>query len=159
MTPNPTTPAAGESPLLLRAVLVLAGLFVFWPALHGAWLWDDLDLFILNADMRTPGGLERIWFGHTQADYWPLTSTAFWLEVHLWGNHPLPYHVVSLALHLCGGFLLWKLFARLGLEDRWAWLGALLFVIHPLAVESVAWLSELKNTPACGPSQGATSRL
>jgi len=131
---------------MLSAVLVLAGLFVFWPALHGAWLWDDSYLFVYNRDMRTLGGLERIWFGHTQMDYWPLTSTVLWAEVHLWGSHPMPYHGVSLALHLCSAFLLWWLFARLGLESTWAWLGALLFVIHPLVVESVAWLSELKNT-------------
>jgi len=62
----------------------------------------------------------------------------------LWGGHLLGYHLVSLALHLCSGLLIWRLLNRLGL--RWGWIGGLLFVIHPLSVESVAWITELKNT-------------
>ena len=66
------------------------------------------------------------------------------LDGHLWENEPLGYHLCSLALHIFSGFLIWRLFGRLGL--RWGWLGGLLFVIYPLAVESVAWVSEIKNT-------------
>jgi tetratricopeptide (TPR) repeat protein len=85
--------------------------------------------------------LRAVWFSHPD---WPLTSTAFWLQWQLWGAVPFGYHLVNFLLQIADAFLVWKLFARLGL--RWAWLGGLLFVIHPLAVESVAWVSELKNT-------------
>ncbi len=77
-------------------------------------------------------------------DYWPLSWTVLWIEWRLWGNHPLGFHLMSLALHLFSGFLIWRLLERLGWRE--GWLGGLLFIVHPLAVESVAWISEIKNT-------------
>jgi Flp pilus assembly protein TadD len=122
---------------------VAAGLWIYWPALQGGWLWDDDVLVTDNSNLRSLWGLWEIWFT-PRTDYWPLTWTLLWMEWHLWGNEPLGYHLCSLALHICSGILIWRLFNRLGL--RWGWLGGLLFVIHPLAVESVAWVSETKNT-------------
>ncbi len=123
------------------ALLVAAGLWVYWPALHGNWLWDDNQTVTGNAALHSPAGLVKIW---TTTPDWALTSTLFWIEWHLWGKVPYGYHAVTFALHLTGGLLVWRLLARLGL--RRAWLGGMLFVIHPLAVESVAWISETKNT-------------
>jgi tetratricopeptide (TPR) repeat protein len=73
-----------------------------------------------------------------------MSLTVFWAEWHLWGEQTLAYHAVGLALHLLSAFLVWRVLSKLGL--RWAWLAALVFTIHPLAVESVAWISETKNT-------------
>lgn len=130
---------------LLRVFLIaMAGLWVFSPALCGDWLWDDSRLVVGNYHLRTLAGLEKIWLAAPMADYWPLTWTLLWFEWHLWKNLTLGYHACSLALHLLSGYLIWHLFRRIGL--RWAWLGGLLFVIHPLTVESVAWISEIKNT-------------
>ncbi len=121
------------------------GLWIYWPALHGGWLWDDDFLVSDNSNLRSLRGLWEIWLApRTGADYWPLTWTLLWMEWHLWGNEPVGYHLCNLALHICSGILIWRLFNRLGL--RWGWLGGLLFVVHPLAVESVAWVSEIKNT-------------
>ena len=129
--------------LLQAAVIIAAGLWIYWPALHGDWLWDD-NLYITdNSSLRSLHGLWDIWFTAPTTDYWPLNSTLLWIEWHLWGNAPLGYHVCSLLLHLSSGFLIWRLFDRLGL--RFSWLGGLLFVVHPLAVESVAWIAETKN--------------
>jgi len=129
--------------LLQAAVIIAAGLWIYWPALHGDWLWDD-NLYITdNSSLRSFHGLWDIWFTAPTTDYWPLNSTLLWIEWHLWGNAPLGYHVCSLLLHLSSGFLIWRLFDRLGL--RFSWLGGLLFVVHPLAVESVAWIAETKN--------------
>jgi protein O-mannosyl-transferase len=122
---------------------VAAGLWIYWPALHGGWLWDDDLLVTDNSNLRSLWGLWEIWLT-PRTDYWPLTSTLLWMEWHLFGNDPLGYHLCSLALHICSGILIWRLFNRLGM--RWGWLGGFLFVIHPLAVESVAWVSEIKNT-------------
>jgi tetratricopeptide (TPR) repeat protein len=127
-------------------IIVAAGLWIYWPALQGGWLsGNDDDLLVThNYDLRSLQGLWEIWFTVPKTDYWPLTWTLLWMEWHLWGNDPLGYHICNLALHLSSGFLIWRLFNRLGL--RYAWLGGLLFVVHPLAVESVAWVSEIKNT-------------
>jgi Flp pilus assembly protein TadD len=130
--------------VLQALVIVAAGLWIYWPALHGGWLWDDDLLVTDNASLRSFRGLWDIWLTTPTTDYWPLTWTLLWMEWHLWGNEPLGYHLCSLALHICSGILIWRLLNRLGL--RWGWLGGLLFVIHPLAVESVAWVSEIKNT-------------
>ncbi|HEV3271780.1 MAG TPA: tetratricopeptide repeat protein [Candidatus Methylacidiphilales bacterium] len=142
--PGRETPGANGKRILQALLIVAAGFWVFWPALRGDWLWDDDGLIANNFQLRSWSGLEHIWFAPPATDYWPLSWTALWIEWHLWGNHPLGYHVCSLALHLCSGFLIWRLFDRLGM--RRGWLGGLLFVIHPLAIESVAWSAEIKNT-------------
>jgi tetratricopeptide (TPR) repeat protein len=131
--------------LLLRALLIMAaGFWVFAPALRGDWLWDDDMLIVRNFTLLHGSGLWQIWFSAPETDYWPLTWTFLWLEWHLWGAHPLGYHLCNLGLHLVSALLVWRLWSRLGL--RWGWIGGLLFAIHPLAVESVAWISEIKNT-------------
>jgi tetratricopeptide (TPR) repeat protein len=140
--PAPPSPIRGRT-LVQALVMVAATLWIYGPALHGAWLWDDDVLVTDNFSLRSLGGLGHIWFSSPLPD-WPLTSTMLWIEWHLWGNETLGYHLCSLALHICSGLLIWRVFNRLGL--RLGWLGGLLFVIHPLAVESVAWISEIKNT-------------
>ena len=120
------------------------GIWVYWPAFHGDWLWDDSSLIRDNTRLRSFYGLYEIWFSAPETDYWPLSWTLLWLEWHLWQDQTVGYHVASLGLHLISAFLIWRLLSKLGL--RWGWIGGLLFVLHPLAVESVAWMSEIKNT-------------
>jgi len=136
----------------LHALLIVAaGLWVFWPALHGAWLWDD-DLLITNNPLiHDPAGLGKIWFAPTTSliDYLPITVSVEWLEWHLWGMNTFGYHLTSIVLHLTSALLVWRLLTKLGL--RLAWLGGLLFAIHPVMVESVAWIAELKNTLSLPP--------
>lgn len=129
--------------------LFLAAFLVYWPALNGAFLWDDnLDL-TENLALRDLRGLWRLWFAPPTLDYYPIKFTVQWVQWQLWGEHVLGYHVTNVLLHALGGVLLWRVFARLGL--RFAWLGALIFVVHPLAVESVAWIAELKNVLSLPP--------
>ena len=149
--PNPAAAPAPRSVqddylLILRAAVILAlGLFIYWPSLNGDWLWDDRDLIADNALIHNPDGLWKIWFQPTvMFDFLPLKISVEWIEWRLFGEETLGYHLVSLALHLASVFLLWRLFFKLGL--RYAWLGALLFLVHPVQVESVAWIAELKNT-------------
>ncbi len=136
---------AFSPPAWLRAgVILAAAAFVFGPSLGGGWLWDDNQEVTANAVLRDPGGLAKIWSGAAGADYFPLKTTLQWLEWRLWGADPFGYHAVSAALHALAALLFWWVLARLGL--RLAWLGGLLFAVHPLTVESVAWAAELKNT-------------
>jgi protein O-mannosyl-transferase len=136
----------GSTALFLARFLVIlgTGLWVFRPALSAGWLWDDNQEVTANPVLPDPSGLAKIWSGSVGADYFPLKTTVQWFEWRLWGADPAGYHAVSVALHLLGALLFWRLLRRLGLES--AWIGGLLFAVHPLVVESVAWAAELKNT-------------
>ncbi len=138
--------SSGFGLFLLRAGLLIgAGIWIYSPVLRGGWLWDD-DLYITqNALMHDPARLWKTWFEPgSLVNYFPITATAQWVEWELWGNDTLGYHLVNLGLHLLNSFLVWRLLAKFRL--RLAWVGGLIFAIHPTAVESVAWICELKNT-------------
>jgi len=124
--------------------LLAACFVVYWPALHGAMLWDD-DAHMTRPELRNAFGLARIWFemGATQ-QYYPVMHSAFWLQYHLWGDNTTGYHVVNILLHAGSAGLIVVLMRRLQLAG--AWFAAGLFALHPICVESVAWISELKNT-------------
>jgi len=127
----------------VRGLIVLAVAWIYRPALGGAWLWDDGLEVARNPVIRDPAGWWRCWLGSGSMDYFPLKTTLQWVEWHLWGDRVAGYHACNAALHAACALLLWRVLAKLGV--RLAWLGGLLFAIHPLAVESVAWISEFKN--------------
>jgi tetratricopeptide (TPR) repeat protein len=135
---------ASLQPWMLYAGLVLLTLAVYHPAWHGGMLWDD-DAHITRVDLRSLSGLWRIWFdvGATQ-QYYPAAHSAFWLFFHLWGDHTLGYHLVNIVLHASSAFLVFVILRRLAIPG--AVLASLIFAVHPVNVESVAWMTELKNT-------------
>ena len=148
---GPDTPAAAADEALLTAllraaVIVLAVLWVYSPAYHGDWLWDDDQLLTANPTVqsRSLRGLAKLWFDPDGADYFPLSYSALWAQWPLFGPLPTGYHVTSILLHAASSLLVWRLFSRMRIPG--AWLGGMLFAIHPLCVESVAWVSETKNT-------------
>jgi len=126
--------------LLLPAVLLAA----YWPALTGGFVWDD-DAHVTRPELQTLRGLWRIWSepGATQ-QYYPVLHSAFWLEHRLWGDSALGYHLANVALHLAACALLYAVLRRLLVPG--ALLATALFALHPVCVESVAWISEQKNT-------------
>ena len=136
--------------LLQGLVIVAATLWIFWPALHGEWLWDDDILVKNNPIVHDPAGLSKIWFEPMYLmDFFPLKVSVEWLEWQLWQNNVLGYHLLNIILHIISSLLIWRLLSKLGL--RLAWLGGLIFAIHPVTVESVAWIAELKNTLSLPP--------
>ena len=128
----------------LLIVLIVATALAYQPAWHGGLLWDD-DGHITRAELQSFEGAGRIWtdVGATQ-QYYPVTHSAFWLQHRLWGDVTTGYHLASIVLHACSAFLLVVLLRRLNVDG--AELGGLIFALHPVHVESVAWISELKNT-------------
>jgi tetratricopeptide (TPR) repeat protein len=125
-------------------LIVLATVAAYHPALHGGPLWDDFG-HITFPELRSLGGLWRIWseLGATQ-QYYPLLHSAFWLEHRLWGDAVLGYHFINVAQHSLSAFLVVLILRRLAVPG--ALLAGLVFALHPVAVESVAWISEQKNT-------------
>lgn len=129
--------------------LALLAAWIYSPCLRGTWLWDDGLEITQNSALRAPGGWWEPWVRPQGMDYFPLKGSLQWLEWHLWGAQPLGYHLVNLGLHVASALLVWRLLGALG--ARCAFLGGLLFAVHPLAVESVAWISEFKNTVSLPP--------
>ena len=131
------------------AFLALSLLVVvsYLPAmLWGGFVWDD-NLCIKVNPVREVSGLWQIWFSPSDIEeekhYWPLVYTTFWLEHKLWGFAPAGYHIVNVLLHLANTLLLWHLVRRLAVPG--AWMVAAVFAVHPLHVESVAWIIERKD--------------
>jgi tetratricopeptide (TPR) repeat protein len=134
--------AFGRKDWLLAATLVVAVFLVYQPAWHGGFLWDD-DTHLLNNPVLKPGGLAKIWVPGDYINYWPLTFTAYWLQFHLWGLQPLGYHLVNLALHALSALLVWQILVRLRVPG--AMFAAAIFALHPVNVESVAWIAQFKG--------------
>ena len=131
-------------------VIAVAALWIYRPSLHGGWLWDDDFDITDNAITQSPTGLWSIWFKPgSQVDYYPIKASVQWLQWHLWGMDTRGYHLTNVGLHILSALLVWRLLSKFGL--RLAWVGGLIFAIHPVQVESVAWIAELKNTLSLPP--------
>jgi tetratricopeptide (TPR) repeat protein len=130
--------------LLLTGLLLAATILAYLPAMRGGLLLDD-DLHITKPALQSVSGLGRIWFdvGATQ-QYYPVVHTAFWLEHRLWGDSVAGYHLINVLLHAGAAGMVVLLMRRLRLPG--AWFAAFLFALHPVCVESVAWIAEQKNT-------------
>lgn len=131
---------------LILAILALPLLtfLTYIPALRNGFIWDDDDHLTKNPAITHPEGLQKIWTVLDVSRYYPLTLTNFWLQRRLWGLNPQPYHAVNIALHAANAILIFLLLRRL--KIRAAWAAAALWAVHPVNVESVAWITELKNT-------------
>jgi tetratricopeptide (TPR) repeat protein len=144
------------------AIVIVATILAYLPALRGEFIWNDSD-YVTEPALRSLAGLGRIWgdVGATE-QYYPLLHSAFWVQQRVFGDRPLGYHLVGLALHILSALLfaavLRRLFSPTGYAspaadarpafsgELAAWIAALLFALHPVHVESVAWIAEQKNT-------------
>ncbi len=136
----------GKCHWLLFLLLTFAVVAAYLPVWHAGFIWDDDAHLTENPCIVGPLGFKEIWTT-AAATYYPLVLTTFWLEHAVWGFAPLPYHLVNVLVHSACAILLWVVLARLRVPG--AWLGAALWALHPVNVESVAWVTELKNTQSC----------
>jgi len=129
---------------IFALVLAAVTIFAYRSAWNGGFLWDD-DVYITNNGLLTaPDGLRRIWFSlDSPSQYFPLVYTTFRVEHAVWGLDPTGYHWVNLLLHVGNALLVWLVLVRLKVPG--AWLAGAIFALHPVQVESVAWITERKN--------------
>lgn len=140
----------GSVPILRKlvieaALIVLLTVLVYIPAMRAGYVWDDDAYVTANPLLTTPDGLKSIWFSlDSPSQYFPLVYTTFRLERAIWGLNAAGYHVVNILLHIANALLLWLILRRLKIPG--AWLASAIWALHPVNVESVAWITERKNT-------------
>ncbi len=135
-----------QSTKLGMGLLFFLAILVYLPALQSGFVWDDESSIIQNHLLRNMNGLWKIWAHpslNTEPHYWPITYTSFWVDCQIWGLAPFGYHLTNILLHAFNGILLWVILRRL--EIPGAWFAAAIFTVHPVHVESVAWIIERKD--------------
>ena len=137
-------PSLARREWLLLAALALSIFFAYQPCWQGGPIWDD-DAHLTRPELQSWQGLGRIWYDvRATTQYYPLLHSAFWIEHRLWGDAPLGYHLLNLLLHATAALLVALILRRLAIPG--ALLAAAIFALHPVHVESVAWITEQKNT-------------
>ncbi len=137
-------PAQGRLDWWLALLLFVAVVAAYQPAWHGGFLYEDEMYARDNPLLTATGGLWRLWFTlESPSQYFPLTHSVFLIQRALWSGGTAGYHWVNIILHAGTALVLWRVLRRLGIPG--AWFGAALFALHPVQVESVAQISELKN--------------
>ncbi|MEI8341493.1 MAG: tetratricopeptide repeat protein [Verrucomicrobiota bacterium] len=131
-------------------LIVVPVIILYLPTISAGFIWDDDQEITANLSLRVmPGhsgwdGLWEIWSGMKSADYFPLKTTMLWIEYQFMGPDAGWYHTVNFILHAIDSVLVWMVLRRLAVPG--AWLAGFVFAIHPVHVESVAWIAERKNT-------------
>jgi tetratricopeptide (TPR) repeat protein len=143
----------GFFPIALRqrvsagvALIAIAVFLAYRPSMTGGFILDDDRLIYDNDLIKASDGLQQFWCTTRADDYWPATNSALWIEWRLWGMHPTGYHVTNLILHIIEALLIWIILRKLSIPG--AFLAAIIFAVHPVNVESVAWIAQRKNTMA-----------
>ena len=136
------------SPLNLAGTLVIAAaaLIVYFPSFRGPFLLDDGIYLTESRLIKASDGLYRFWFTTEALDYYPVSNTSLWIEWRLWGTNAAGYRITNLDAHIATGVLVWLILHKLSVPG--AFFAGLLFAVHPLNVESVAWISQRKDMRA-----------
>ncbi|HOY31758.1 MAG TPA: tetratricopeptide repeat protein [Bacteroidales bacterium] len=134
-------------PWAIYAVIALTAIVYFRSFFNGFVNLDD-DIYLFDNPYSRNFSFDTVKAVFTSfydCNYFPLTLLAYMFEYQLFGLSPMPYHVINVLLHLINTFLVYKLIERLSGKSLTALLVSVLFAIHPMHVESVAWTAELKD--------------
>jgi tetratricopeptide (TPR) repeat protein len=125
-------------------LLITLVLTAYFPVLQNGFIWDDDRHLTANPFVTNIEGLKALWSDvRSTQQFYPLITSSFWMEYRLWGLDPLGYHIDNVLLHAMNTILLWRILVFLGVPA--AWLVSAVFALHPVHVESVAWITERKN--------------
>ena len=142
--PDRPAPAfRARAAFLAAAALLAAAVLAYLPALDAGWIWDDDSYVLENPVVQRPDGILHAWVPGSTPQWYPLVFASFWVQHAVHGLEPFGYHLANVLLHAASGVMAWALFRALRLPG--ALLAAALFVLHPVQVESVAWVTERKN--------------
>ena len=125
------------------AIIIVSILLAYYPCLQGGFIFDDDILLTENHLIQASDGPYQFWFTTKALDYWPVTNTMLWIEWRMWGMNPTGYHVINLIIHITEALLIWFILRKLSIPG--AFLAAMIFAVHPVNVESVAWIAQLKD--------------
>ncbi len=129
------------------ALIVVSTFIAYFPSINGGFIWDDEILLTKNSLVNTQDGLQRILLTTEPIDYWPATNSTFWFEWRLWSMCSTGYHITNLVLHIAASLLIWAILRKLSISG--AFLAAWIFALHPVNVESVAWIRSGKTPCRC----------
>jgi protein O-mannosyl-transferase len=146
----PPDQSPGSVPRVI-SLWVLAGIsliavlacIAYLPSINGDFIFDDEVLLTQNSIIKAPDGLNRIWFTTEALEYYPISYSTFWIEWRVWGTNPIGYHAVNLILHIIEAVLIWFILRKLSIPG--AFFAAIIFAVHPVNVESVAWVAQRRN--------------
>ncbi|MDG2051679.1 MAG: tetratricopeptide repeat protein [Myxococcota bacterium] len=130
-------------PVIQGSLLLALTLLAYAPIYGGGFVWDD-DAHLLNNVVLQEHGLYRAWLAPDHGVYYPMASLSYWIDHRLWGLSPKGFHATNVLIHALSSLLIWRILLRLRIPG--AWLAALLFALHPVNVESAAWITQRKNT-------------
>jgi protein O-mannosyl-transferase len=143
-TPNSFSNTFNFSWVAGASLLTVLLFTAYFPVLQNGFIWDDDRYLTHNPYLIDFEGLKYLWLEvRSRPQYYPLVFTSFWIEFQLWGLNPQGYHIDNVLLHAINSFLLWRILLFLGVPT--AWLISVIFALHPVHVESVAWITERKN--------------
>ena len=145
VVPKPAANSAGprQSAWIGAAIIALMTVIAYGPAINAGYIWDDDSYVTDNPLVQQADGLWNLWIPKKTPQYYPAVFTTFWIEHQVWGLNPMGYHIVNVLLHIANALLVWRLGAMLKIPGAWM-IGAV-FAVHPINVESVAWITERKN--------------
>ncbi|MCP4345674.1 MAG: tetratricopeptide repeat protein [Desulfobacterales bacterium] len=125
-------------------IIIIITFICYLPAIQGGFIWDDDDYVTNNKVLRAPDGLSRIFLvPKSIPQYYPLVHAGFWVEYQLWGLWPMGYHIMNILIHSLAAIMLYQVLKQLDIPG--AWWAAAIFALHPVHVESAAWITERKN--------------
>src|SRR5438552_18950361 len=143
LSPQSVSRGTGLARSFLGVALVAAVTLIYSRLRNAGFIWDDEQHLTQNPVIVGPLGFAEIWTS-ARAVYYPLVLTTFWMLHKFVGLNPLPYHTLNVAWHALSALLFWRVLTQL--RVRGAWLGATIWALHPVVVQSVAWITEMKNT-------------
>lgn len=130
----------------LGVLLILVVLAAYSRTFGAGFIWDDNDHLTKNPCIVGPLGFAQIWTS-SHAYYYPLVLSTFRVVHKFVGLNPFAYHLLNVLMHGAAAVLLWRVLRQLSV--RGAWFAAAVWALHPVMAQSVAWITELKNTQSC----------